>query len=323
VGCGEVGGVVNLFKISIYYNNKTNAMKTKLLLSVMAMLSIGLPAQEYHLLIEEGNSWSVLYESSGPPPATTYTYAISGDTLINQIEYKKLYMSSQQEPNEWKLDWAVREEDDRKVYVWSFHLMEEWLMYDFAAAVGDTFTILPADPNLYLVIDSITITEINGSERSKFWLTIMENGTPSPFMDEPETWIEGIGSNKGIVHSGSSAFIGAAHWLTCKWENEELVYLNPDYDSCYITTVSVKEMGVSRFQLFPNPTTAQAWLQLPENTPLAQVQIELFNTTGRLLHKVQPTGQFHKIDVAHLPKGLYLVRVWDGERWRAEKLVVR
>jgi len=99
--------------------------------------------------------------------------------------------------------------------------------------------------------------------------------------------------------------------------------LNPDYDSCYITTVSVKEMGVSRFQLFPNPTTAQAWLQLPENTPLAQVQIELFNTTGRLLHKVQPTGQFHKIDVAHLPKGLYLVRVWDGERWRAEKLVVR
>ncbi len=298
-----------------------NAMKTKLFLPVMAMLSIGLSSQEYHPLIEEGNSWSVLYESSGPPSATTFTYAISGDTIINQIEYKKLYMSTQQEPNEWKLDWAVREEDDRKVYVWSFHLMEEWLMYDFAAAVGDTFTILPANPNLYLVIDSITTTEINQSERTKFWLTIMENGTPSPY--EPETWIEGIGSNKGIIHSGSSAFIGAAHWLTCKWENEELVYQNPEYDSCYITTVSVEEMGVSRLHLFPNPATTQAWLQLPENLPLPPMQIELYSPTGRLLYEAQPQDYLHKIEVAHLARGLYLVRFWDGERWRAEKLVVR
>jgi hypothetical protein len=89
------------------------------------------------------------------------------------------------------------------------------------------------------------------------------------------------------------------------------------------TTVGVQEERLLQWQVFPNPATTQAWLQLPENTPLAQVQIELYSPTGRLLYKAQPTGQFHKIDVAHLPKGLYLVRVWDGERWRAEKLVVR
>jgi photosystem II stability/assembly factor-like uncharacterized protein len=76
------------------------------------------------------------------------------------------------------------------------------------------------------------------------------------------------------------------------------------------------------FPLYPNPATTQAWLQLPENMPLAQVHIELYSPTGRLLYRAQPTGHFHKIDVAHLPKGLYLVRVWDGEWWRAEKLVV-
>ncbi len=92
----------------------------------------------------------------------------------------------------------------------------------------------------------------------------------------------------------------------------------------YDTTVYVQEQfNTALFKLFPNPATTEAWLQLTENTPLAQAQIELYNPTGRLLYKAQPTGQFHKIDVAHLPKGLYLVRVWDGERWYAEKLVVR
>jgi hypothetical protein len=40
------------------------------------------------------------------------------------------------------------------------------------------------------------------------------------------------------------------------------------------------------------------------------------------LYKAQPTSQFHKIETANLPKGLYLVRVWNGERWMVEKLVV-
>jgi hypothetical protein len=90
-------------------------------------------------------------------------------------------------------------------------------------------------------------------------------------------------------------------------------------------SVSNNEIAESKlkFSIFPNPATTQAWLQLPENTPLAQVQIELYSPTGRLLYKAQPTSQFHKIDVVHLPKGLYLVRVWDGEKWCAEKLVVR
>jgi len=297
-------------------------MKTKLLLSVMTILSLGLSSQEYHPLIEEGNSWSVLTETSGSAPnLSTNTFVIAGDTVINQIEYKKLYMSSQHEPNEWRLDWAVREEDDRKVYVWSFYLMQGWLMYDFEADIGDTFMILPNDPDLYLVLDSISTIDINGSARAKYWLTTMVDGTP--YSDETESWIEGIGSNKGIVFSGSSALTGAMHWLTCKWENDELVYLNPDYDSCYITSVSVKEINVGKFKIFPNPATTELWLQLPENTALAQAQIELYSSSGRLLHKAKPGSHFHKIDVAHLPKGLYLVRVWDGERWYVEKLVVR
>jgi len=89
------------------------------------------------------------------------------------------------------------------------------------------------------------------------------------------------------------------------------------------TTVGMQEEGFRHWQLFPNPATNQTWLQLPENTVLAQAQIELYSSSGRLLHKAKPSSHFHKIDVANLPNGLYLVRLWDGEKWYVEKLVVR
>ncbi len=89
------------------------------------------------------------------------------------------------------------------------------------------------------------------------------------------------------------------------------------------TTVGVQEIHPLQLMLFPNPATSETWLQLPENLPLTAMYIELYSPTGRLLHRTQPTTQFHKIKVANLPRGLYLVRVWDGEKWLVEKLVVR
>ncbi|MBZ0242642.1 MAG: T9SS type A sorting domain-containing protein, partial [Bacteroidales bacterium] len=79
------------------------------------------------------------------------------------------------------------------------------------------------------------------------------------------------------------------------------------------TTVSLREEKKQEILLYPNPATNQTWLQLPENTALAKAQIELYSFSGRLLHKAKPSSHFYKIDVAHLPKGLYLVRLWDGK----------
>ena len=90
-------------------------------------------------------------------------------------------------------------------------------------------------------------------------------------------------------------------------------------DTTYIITPPV---GAGEVRVYPNPAITELWLQLPDNIPPAQAQIELYSHTGKLLYKAQPTGHFHKIDVTHLPSGLYLVRLWDGERWSTEKVVV-
>ncbi len=120
----------------------------------------------------------------------------------------------------------------------------------------------------------------------------------------------------GVVLSGFKTYPGQAPLM-----NLLVIKLKPD------GTVALDEHpageSLAEVSIFPNPASTQTWLQLPENKPLPPMQIELYSPTGRLLYKAQPQDYFHKIEVAHLPKGLYLVRLWDGESWVTEKLVVR
>ena len=89
-----------------------------------------------------------------------------------------------------------------------------------------------------------------------------------------------------------------------------------------LTSVVASHDILEEVKVYPNPATTELWLQMPENMPLAQAQIELFNPKGKLLYKVQPASRFHRIENTHLPAGLYLMRLWDGERWRTEKVVI-
>lgn len=119
-----------------------------------------------------------------------------------------------------------------------------------------------------------------------------------------------------LTHNGNSGDIDC---MTYTGNND--IWLIQIRDTTVVSTVEQPSKAQSLL-LYPNPATTQSWLQLPENTALAQAQIELYSSSGRLLHKAKPSSHFHKIDVAHLPKGLYLVRVWNGKNWQSSKLVV-
>ncbi len=81
--------------------------------------------------------------------------------------------------------------------------------------------------------------------------------------------------------------------------------------------------GSNSLFVYPNPATASIWVRLNSNEPLTGMRIEIMNPSGQKLWDAEPVSATMQIDVSHLPAGLYLVRLWDGERWSAEKLVVR
>ena len=79
--------------------------------------------------------------------------------------------------------------------------------------------------------------------------------------------------------------------------------------------------SANEIKVYPNPATTEVWLQLPANKQQAIMQVELISPTGRLIYTSKAEGKFHKIELQHLPPGLYLIRLWDGERWLVEKVV--
>ncbi len=118
----------------------------------------------------------------------------------------------------------------------------------------------------------------------------------------------------GVILSGFKTYPGQAplmNLLAIKLKADGTVSLD-EYHADESTT------GIS---VFPNPANTETQIQFTENAVLEKAMIELYSPSGRLLYSVKPTNYFHKIVLAHLSRGLYLVRLWDGERWRVQKLM--
>lgn len=79
------------------------------------------------------------------------------------------------------------------------------------------------------------------------------------------------------------------------------------------------EKGVN-MSVFPNPTSDL--LQITTQKPLNEVQ--LYNTLGQQIYQQQGLQQEQvQVDVSHLPKGMYIVRVRQGEVWGSEQVVIQ
>ncbi len=67
---------------------------------------------------------------------------------------------------------------------------------------------------------------------------------------------------------------------------------------------------------YPNPTTGLIrW-----DSPLTR--LEVFSTSGQLLHIIEPERGQQTANLGHLPDGLYLLRLWAGDQAVAQKLLI-
>jgi hypothetical protein len=192
----------------------------------------------------------------------------------------------------------MREDTTGKVWLKMTANDEEFLMYDFSIITGDTVQVGKDDP-VDLLVDSITTVIINGIDHQKYWFTCFTNEYYH------EYWIEGIGSNQGIVWSGSAMIVGGFFRLLCKSKNEVLYYMNPDYSSCYINTVGIDENVSNSIEIYPVPAKDILFIDNFKNFEL--ISIIVADLSGRIV-KV-----FNKnlscLDISSIPKGIYLIKV--------------
>lgn len=285
-----------------YFYKKHSTMKSIRIYALLALLlmvgGVKTQAQEYVPMIQEGNEWCTLEAIVCKDTEGHYNTLVnwlSGDTLINEVRFTKVMETLNGEGSPYQV--ALLREEDGKVWK-TYNGISEILLYDFTANVGDSLVCGYGD---YFVLDSISIEQIGGVDRKKFWFGLEYDFTGEPYA--METWIEGIGSDLGLLYCGSYYFCGGYYRALCFHQDGELIWQNPEYDACVIT--SVEEINDKVISVYPNPAMEKVTIDGVEAT-----EVKVYNAIGQLVKTVRNTNE---ISVADLSRGVYLLRIVDPE----------
>ena len=277
-------------------------MKTTRIYTLLALLlmagGVKTQAQEYVPMIQEGNEWCTLEAIVCKDTEGHYNTLVnwlSGDTLINEVRYAKVMETLNGEGTPYQV--ALLREEDGKVWE-SYNGNSEILLYDFTANVGDSLVCGYGD---YFVLDSISIEQIGGVDRKKFWFGLEYDFTGEPYA--METWIEGIGSDLGLLYCGSYYFCGGYYRALCFHQDGELIWQNPEYDACVIT--SVEEINDKVISVYPNPAMETVTIDGVEAS-----EVQIYNALGQLVKTVRNSNE---VSLGGLPQGVYMVRITDAE----------
>lgn len=267
-----------------------------LLVLLLMMGGVTVQAQEYLPIAQKGNEWHTL--STTLFGYSNYVNWCSGDTIIGDVRYMKIMGTlNDGYPH---LFTVLREEDGK---VWKRHLntSEETLLYDFTASVGDTLCF--GEPGASFVLDSISMVQIGDVDRRKFWFGLEYDGLGNP--RAKETWVEGIGSDYGLLWSGYYGVYDGWHCLLCFHQYGELVWQNPEYNTCSYPYDAVEENKDSEISVYPNPVMDRVVID-----GIEVAEVEVYNALGQRAKMVQSTNE---INVSGLPEGVYLLRIADIE----------
>ena len=185
----------------------------------------------------ENTAWVQFYRSMYED-STYYQLGIKGDTVVNEMAYKKVINCAHLGyPIEGECFGGIREDGDGKCYFMSFvdaifapwplhydcEANTEYPLYDFSLSVCDVFQTIGLTP--HVVFDTAEM-QLNGSTRKVFWFSNnCDNGNYYDYQ-----WIEGIGSTHSLLYPiQDEPDNGPEYRLVEVWQDEELLYKNPRF----------------------------------------------------------------------------------------------
>ena len=201
----------------------------------------------------------------------------------------------------YTVPFGLLREEGKKVYLRRYstaipHIMEEEVYYDFNLQVGDWFSVGDeVEPGFIQVMAIEEVVLEDGSVRNKY--VFNEGWGVNP--EEPEVWIEGIGSLSGIHWRYIPGWTASGFaYLQCYFEDDNLIWTDGE---CWDDT---EENLFESISLHPNPTNGFLYVDA-ENLQ----KVEVLNLLGQ---KVQSQG-CSTIDLSELGNGVYFVKVTDEE----------
>jgi hypothetical protein len=245
------------------------------------------------LLIKENKIWS--YSSIGtedpcffydiPCNITNSHYKIGEEFIINDTVYHKILYSNTYDPYNWR--WPenrsfIREKDSvvyRRVAIEE----NEYVVFDYSKKVGEEIII--GTHRSYHTIDTIVFRNIQGMEIKQWHFSRYDEDFG--FHTDAGTFYERIGSFYDFMKPMMP--IGADITLLCVWEDDELIYLDENHQTCHMVATNVT--------LYPE---VKELLVLLSNEPKQLVVINKAEQSGMLAFYTLKGEMIKKISINEL-----------------------
>jgi hypothetical protein len=264
------------------------------------------------------NRWNIGTHYLHEGPFQPYNYwktsilHVKGDTVMNEKQYRKLWVCGDSLCKNESLKVYIREDSSR---IFLADKTEEVLQYDFNLVKGDTMIIdlLRENSRLYFIqIDSVRyIIMQDQNTRIAQYVTVSDHYYREYSFND--IFVEGIGSLKFGIQYPSNLFITGDHYITpnllCFYTDNSLVYNNPDFNDCYITT------GIHQDQVKPelvNVFSRQHGELTLEMRSAKSGILYIYNIQGQLLKKEKIVGSINSIEING--RGIFIYKFESEDR---------
>lgn len=286
-----------------------------------------LVAQDQYTILDEGSTWiHEKFLSDGQNPDKTFfdELQLRGDTLLNNLEFKKLY-------NFGYYMGALRESKGQLVYAAQNELDT---ILDFNLTVGDTVNLgdCPISPNSaceFMILTSIdSIDLLDGSNRKRLNFHGF-NGGAFLLEEYDVSWIDGVGSTRGlIVDAYCGVLKSPVCWskLNCFQNDGQLLYHSNanEIDACTIEALTDVDhvLDEDLIRIYPNPFSGDLNVRFEMASTALSWHFVVYNNLGHVIHESDPTKQFEQSIQSHTwPTGLYRIMILTNEGYFTESVI--
>lgn len=301
-------------------------MKRLIFTIVILSIIFNLTAQSNLQIVDPAKRWSYMEWQDWQPPFVKFPYYVkfTGDTVINQLEYLKIWRTAEEDSINWNQLGFIRSDTNGDIFMRNL-INNEGLVYKFDVNPGDTFSF--SNPFLYydfiaevLEVDQVYIEPAN-EYRKRIKITDYDGNSWS----SEEYWIEGIGSMAGIITSGVHIHLltGGVYDALCQWQNNSLVYSNPNFDFCFnIVSTPENYAETISISIDPNPLVGKSNIII-KGHPKSNFRLVINDIYGKIIYEYN-CQQFKHITLdRHIfQTGIYIVSLIQENNIIARKKLI-
>jgi hypothetical protein len=268
-----------------------------ILIAIVITLKSHVYTQSYQSIFgSDTTQWNYLTDYKRADWISTDKYISYGDTVIDEFSFQELH-ETLAFMNPSQLGFIREDTVVGKVWLRSLDDTIDYLVMDLSLELNDTFILKSKHTEAWDVI--CTVKEIQQLDSRK---TLVLEGFG---LNDNLTFIEGIGTNYTFQVFD---FLGFSQ-LLCVFKDSELVYKNPEFDSCFV------DIGLS------TPEKKSRDLKVTYNSRLNTISIysnnmltpaaylRLIDLYGRTIFSTEVLYSHTDIELPSINPGIYIISI--------------